>query len=367
MHRREVWTITALLLLAVFASAQKIVVTFPAYDIVLKEAFPNADVITLTRGVSDPHMYQLTPQDLQMLKALTERDVIISSMHAPFELRIAELAKNGEIKAKLIDLTKIQWYLTWDGELVKGAEHDHEEHDHGKHDHGAHKHDHDAHKHDHGGLNLHDHGVFPPNVFILIEEVSKATGLKPDQNFIQKLKQLNATYANKFSGKAIAINPAAQYVLYWLGFRDIALFIKEPGVPPSPADLQKALQYAKEGAPALAVVVRGEALRIVDNFRNKMNEHGTQPKIITADFSKSYLSTLENLAKEIAAATAAKPTETAQQTAAQQPSTVQQSQPATQTPNAFGGVDAAVWATLAVVVVIAAAIVAIALRKRAKR
>ena len=326
MQKRGIWTITTLLLLTVFASAQKIVVSFPAYDIVLKEAFPNADVILLTKGVSDPHMYQLTPQDLQMIKALTERDVIISSMHAPFELRIAEMVKNGEIKAKLIDLTKIQWYLTWDGELVKGAEHDHGEHDHGKHDHGAHK-------HDHGGLNLHDHGVFPPNVFILIEEVSKATGLKPDQNFIQKLKQLNATYANKFSGKAIAITPAAQYILYWLGFRDIALFIKEPGVPPSPADLEKALQYAKEGAPALAVAVRGEALRIVDNFRNKMNELGVQPKIITADFSKSYLSTLENLAKEIAAA---------QQTAAQRPSTAQQSQPATQTPNASGGVEAAV-------------------------
>jgi zinc/manganese transport system substrate-binding protein len=365
MHKREVWTTTALLLLAVFASAQKIVVTFPAYDIVLKEAFPNADVILLTKGVTDPHMYQLTPQDLQMIKALTERDVIISSMHAPFELRIAEMVKNGEIKAKLIDLTKIQWYLTWDGELVKGAEHDHEEHDHGKHDHGAHKHDHDAHKHDHGGLNLHDHGVFPPNVFILIEEVSKATGLKPDQNFIQKLKQLNATYANKFSGKAIAINPAAQYLLYWLGFRDIALFIKEPGVPPSPADLQKALQYAKEGAPALAVAVRGEALRIVDSFRNKMNELGAQPKIITADFSKSYLSTLENLAKEIAGT--AKPTETAQQTAAQQPSTAQQTQPVAQTPNVSSGVDAAVRVALVAVVVIAAAIVAIALRRKPKR
>jgi len=355
MHKRGVWTAT-LLLLAVFASAQKIVVSFPAYDIVLKEAFPNADVILLTRGVSDPHMYQLTPQDLQMLKALTERDVIISSMHAPFELKIAEMAKNGEIKAKLIDLTKIQWYLTWDGKLVKGVEHDH----------GTHKHDHNAHRHDHGGLNLHDHGVFPPNVFILIEEVSRATGLEPDQNFIQKLKQLNATYASKFSGKAIAITPAAQYILYWLGYRDIALFIKEPGVPPSTADLEKALQYAKEGAPTLAVAVRGEALRIVDNFRNKMNELGAQPKIITADFSKSYLSTLENLAKEIAAATAAKPTETAQQTAAQQPSTTQQSQPTTQTPNVSGSVDAAVWVVLVAVAVIAAAMVAIVLRRKPK-
>jgi len=347
MHKRGVWT-TALLLLAVFASAQKIVVSFPAYNIVLKEAFPNADVILLTKGVSDPHEYQLTPQDLQMLKALTERDVIISSMHAPFELKIAEMAKNGEIKGKLIDLTKIQRYLTWDGELVEEVEHDH-----------------DAHEHDHGGVNLHDHGVFPPNVFILIEEVSKATGLKPDQNFIQKLKQLNATYANKFSGKAIAITPTAQYILYWLGFRDIAVFIKEPGVPPSPADLQKALQYAKEGAPALAVVVRGEALRIVNNFRNKMNELGAQPKIITADFSENYLSTLENLAKEIAGT--AKPTKTAQQTAAQQPSTTQQSQPVAQTPNTSGGLDVAVWVALVAVVVVAAAAVAIALRRKLKR
>jgi zinc/manganese transport system substrate-binding protein len=153
--------------------------------------------------------------------------------------------------------------------------------------------------------------------------------------------------------------------LYWLGYRDVALFIKEPGVPPSPADLQKVVQYAKEGAPALAVVVRGEALRIVDNFRNKMNELGAQPKIITADFSENYLSTLENLAKEIAGT--AKPTETAQQTAAQQPSTTQQSQPVAQTPNTAGGLDAAVWVVLVAVVVVAAAVVAIALRRKPKR
>jgi len=146
--------------------------------------------------------------------------------------------------------------------------------------------------------------------------------------------------------------------LYWLGFRDVALFIKEPGVPPSLADLQKVVQYAKEGAPALAVAVSGEALKIVDNFRDKINELGVQPKVVIADFSTTYLSTLEYLAKEIAAA---------QQPAAQRPSTAQQSQPAAQSPNVSGGVDAAVRATLVVVVVIAAAIVAIALRGRPKR
>jgi zinc/manganese transport system substrate-binding protein len=81
----------------------------------------------------------------------------------------------------------------------------------------------------------------------------------------------------------VALTPAAQYLLYWLGYRDV-VFIKEPEVPPAPEDVQRALQYAKEGAPVVAVVVSGE--KIVERFKNKAAEAGVQPKIIVADFSK---------------------------------------------------------------------------------
>ena len=42
--------------LAVAVHAVKIVATFPAYDVVLKEAFPQAEVILLAGGVADPQI-----------------------------------------------------------------------------------------------------------------------------------------------------------------------------------------------------------------------------------------------------------------------------------------------------------------------
>ncbi|ACB40803.1 ABC transporter substrate-binding protein [Pyrobaculum neutrophilum] len=287
-------------LLAIAAVAQtttKIVVSFPAYNVVLSEAFPNADVVLITKGASDPHEYQLTAEDLQMLSSLTPRDVVVLSMHAPFEQKIAEMARDGQIKAKVIDLTKIQQYLTYDN----------------------------------GAVNPHDHGIYPPNVLRLVAAVANATGLRPDLAFLQKLRELNSTYCCRFSGKAVALTPTAQYILYWLGYRDIAVLIKEPGVPPTPQDLQKALQYAKEGAPVLAAVVRGEALRIVDQFRQKAQEAGINPNIITADFSKNYIQTLEAAVRQIAAAQ----TPTATETTAKQ--TTQQNTEATQTAHTAAG------------------------------
>ena len=102
-------------------------VSFPAYNVVLKEAFPQVEVILLTRGAADPHEYQLTPQDLEFLKSLGPSDVIVSSMHAPFELKIAEMVKRGEIRAKMIDITQLYTFLTFDGKEVRLEE----DHNHG--------------------------------------------------------------------------------------------------------------------------------------------------------------------------------------------------------------------------------------------
>ncbi len=291
-----------LLALVAVAETPKIVVSFPAYDQVLKEAFPQAEVILLTRdAASDPHQYQLTPADLQLLYSLAEKDVIVSTAHAPFELKIAELAKEGKIKAYVIDVRTFQLYLTWDNRLVKLEDEEHGEVDHEDDEHGP--------------VNIHDHGIYPPNVFKLVEEVSRRTGLQPNREFLERLRALNATYCCRFGGRAVALTPAAQYLLHWLGFRDVVVLVKEPGVPPSPADLQEALQYVRDGAPAVAVVVSGEALRIVDQFLQKAKEMGIQPKIITADFSKGYLSVLENATRQIAESTPQRPTQQVSPTA----------------------------------------------------
>lgn len=99
-------------LMALYAHGAKIVVSCPAYNVVLQEAFPNAEVILLTKGVPDPHGYQLAEQDVQLLKSLGPGDVVIFSDHAPFEKDVAKLVQQGEIKAKYIELAKLLTYLT---------------------------------------------------------------------------------------------------------------------------------------------------------------------------------------------------------------------------------------------------------------
>ncbi len=298
--------IMALILAVVWTYATTIVTTFPAYDVVLKEAFPTANIVLLTRGAGDPHEYQLTVQDVEFLKSLTPRDIIVSTMHAPFELKITEMAKRGEIKAKIIDVTEIQKYITFDGREITLEHHDkhHDEH-HDKH-HDKHHDEHDHHK----GVNMHDHGVYPPNVLIVVRKISELTGLTPDREFMTKLETMDREWGGKYGGRAVAITPMAQYLLYWLGYRDIVVLIREPGVPPTPEELSKALQYVREGAPAVAAVARGERLRIVDQFVAKAREAGVEPKVVTVAFGTGYLSNLEKFAREMATATPTAPTTT---------------------------------------------------------
>jgi len=322
-------------LLAVTVHGVKIVVSFPAYNVVLKEAFPQAEVILLTKGAADPHEYQLTPQDVELLKSLGPGDVIVSSMHAPFEVKIADMVKRGEIKAKMIDVTKLYMYLTFDGRETKAN--------------GA-------------SVNPHEHGLYPPNVVKLIRAVSNATGLSPNQQFLQRLEELNKTYAGKFGGRAVAITPAAQYILHWLGYRDIVVLVKEEGVPPTPQDLEKAIQYIKEGAPALAAYVSGDRPKIVDQFIQKVREAGVRnPKIVAASFADSYIDALARVAEELVAQSPA--AQTATTSGASTPPQTSAAPTATSPPAGQWG-DALTWTLVAVVIVVVIGVGAWALRWR---
>lgn len=162
-------------------------------------------------------------------------------------------------------------------------------------------------------VNDHEHGLYPPNVLRLVEAVASATGMKPDPNFVTKLRELNAKYQGKFTGKAVALTPPTQYILHWLGYKDVVVLVKEHGQPPAPQDMQKALQYAKEGAPVVAAVPRAVKPKVIDMFVQKAQEAGFTPRIIVANFSTSYLATLEKFAEEMSNAKA--PTTSASQVA----------------------------------------------------
>jgi len=84
-----------------------IVVTFPFIkgDVELIATCEGDSVLSLVPPGVDPHDYQLTPKDLQVLASA---DVIISTAHTHFETEIKNMKLSGELKGILIEIPSIE-------------------------------------------------------------------------------------------------------------------------------------------------------------------------------------------------------------------------------------------------------------------
>ncbi len=180
----------------------------------------------------DPHLYQLTPEDIKKLK---NSDLIISTAHAPFEMKIRELVSKGEIKAKLIEIPFINGI-----KLRKNPE-----------------------------LNqdIYHMPVYDPNnyeIFIkyLSEELAK---LNPNneteyknkaEKIIEKVEQLKMK-TPKLNLSGVGDFPYIPYAVSWIGINVTHLIVKEWGIPPTPGDLMKIENDIKSGKIKIAVVTTG--------------------------------------------------------------------------------------------------------------
>ncbi|MEM1703052.1 MAG: zinc ABC transporter substrate-binding protein, partial [Zestosphaera sp.] len=82
-----------------------IVVTFPNLADDVNLIMCDSDrVYSLLPPSIDPHDYSLTPADVKLLE---QADLIISTAHTHFELRISELRDQGVIKAVVIEIPKV--------------------------------------------------------------------------------------------------------------------------------------------------------------------------------------------------------------------------------------------------------------------
>ena len=83
-----------------------IVTTFPSLVNDIKQLVTQSDhVVSLVPIGVDPHEYQLTVGDVELLR---RADVIVSTGHTPFEKRIRELVEVGELSAVLIEIPRIK-------------------------------------------------------------------------------------------------------------------------------------------------------------------------------------------------------------------------------------------------------------------
>ncbi|MEM4682630.1 MAG: zinc ABC transporter substrate-binding protein [Ignisphaera sp.] len=82
-----------------------VVVTFPFILKDIENILCDGDTVysLVPLGV-DPHEYQITPQDFEIL---SKADLIISTAHTPFETNIKKLIDDGVLKAKLIEIPGI--------------------------------------------------------------------------------------------------------------------------------------------------------------------------------------------------------------------------------------------------------------------
>ncbi|MCC6057333.1 MAG: zinc ABC transporter substrate-binding protein [Desulfurococcaceae archaeon] len=224
----------------------KIVVTFP-FMIKDIEALlcENDDVYYLVPPGVDPHDYQLTYRDIEIL---SRANLIVSTAHTPFELKIREMVLSGELKAKLIEIPSITNISLL---IIPGSS------------------------------NINYHGVlFHGNNFaIFIENITSIlTHLRPQcrevylsksRTLIDKIEKTSSKPLKDL--KTIVDTPPLQYLASWFGAEVIQILITEHGVPVAPQDVEKAEEYLRIYRENTLVIVTEDspARNLLEDFAHR--------------------------------------------------------------------------------------------------
>ncbi len=246
MNARTATLIVALVVVAALAGAiaykrrgggeaALVLTTFPGIDGDLRallEGCPGVEVRSLAPPGSDPHSYNLMPQDVELIRRAS---IIVSTGHAPFEERVREYAPDKTVVITEIPGMKIR-------RLPGGA------------------------------LNLHMPIYDPDNYIVFIRYISQrlasafpqcnATIMESERSLEAKITSLKGRYGGKLLGvRAVAASPLAQYAVAWLGV-DIRVYLASGhGSQVSPDQAREARDILKSGGIAIIVVdSRGEPL-----------------------------------------------------------------------------------------------------------
>ena len=227
MHKAAVWLAVLTLLAAVLASragALLIVVTFPSLVGDVKQIVCRGDrVVSLVPPSVDPHEYQLKPSDVELLE---KADVIVSTGHAPFEKRIAELVEEGVVHARLVVVWRAPGVRLLDNPVT-------------------------------GEPDLHM-PIYDPRNYIafirylarILSEANPSCASVYEEKagaVVERVEGLIAR-APRVEGVAVADMPYAVYAVEWLGLRVESLLVPEPGLPTTPPLVEKASRLLSRGA-----------------------------------------------------------------------------------------------------------------------
>ena len=207
-----------------------VITTFPglAYDV--GNLVCGSDVVEslLPPGV-DPHEYSLTPGDIEKLKSA---DLIVSTGHTGFEVKIEELWRTGVLKGALVNILEIPGLMV----AVNPST---------------------------GQLDYHMPLYYPLNYLLFVRNISQTlAALNPSEascymekarNIAEKVADLFAT-APRLRGVAVGDLPYTVYVAKWLGLDLIGLLVKEEGVPATPEEVSTFRSLMANGSVSYVLV-----------------------------------------------------------------------------------------------------------------
>lgn len=190
-----------------------VITTFPSlvYDMELILA-PDDEVISIVPVGVDPHDYQLTPYDIELLR---KADLIISTAHTSFEIEIKRLHDEGEIRGVLVEIPYIPGMRMLENPAT-------------------------------GQLNYHMPIYDPRNYMTFIFYLRGVLAdLRPERaDYYRDKSRAILVAINKIVSetprlymRAAADLPSIQYAVNWLGIEIAFLLIKEHDIPATPADL----------------------------------------------------------------------------------------------------------------------------------
>jgi len=253
-----------------------VLVTFPNLAEDLKQLVCSSDTVDyITPPGVDPHEYQLTPSDVEKLK---RADLIVSTSHAPFEIRIRELREQGLLKAVLVEIPWIPGIVLKNNPVLNTP-------------------------------NLHMPVYDPGNYEVFVNNITSVLStLNPEcsgvyasraREVVERVRSI-ATAAPKLNLDAVADTPVIQYAVEWLGIRVKYLVAREHEFEASPQDLvviEKAIASREVGVVAVTSPVTSKAgMWLVE----KAEQYGIPVIYVPSPISqKSVVEKLEEIAEQV--------------------------------------------------------------------
>ena len=249
-------------------------VSFPniACDVELL-ALGDDEVVALAPPGMDPHEYQLTPDDIELLKGA---DIIVSTAHTPFEMEIRELHDRGEISGILVEIPRIPGIRIMENPAT-GQPNYH--------------------------MPIYDPGNYKVFITYLASLMAKLRPGKQD-SYLSKAEAIVGTIdslldrAPRLDLAAVADLPFTQYAVSWLGIDIRFLLVKEHGVPATPGDLLRIEEAISSGKVCLAVVCEPATPSASRQLRELATEHGLPILYVPSPLSpRGTLEKLEQVAE----------------------------------------------------------------------